>query len=105
MIDKLNEFWGEISSVVIALVRLVFLTFAMVTSAVHITIFTRTEVCNIELKGQPWRCDREKIEDHMSFIEKTCIENQDLLDYADENSGDLPPIDDSDDDDKGCFGE
>jgi hypothetical protein len=98
MIDKLNELWGEIYSVVIALIRLLFLTCAMFTSGIHIILFTRTELCNVELRGQPWRCDREKLEDQMSFMEKTMLNNPELLDYADAHP-DMPPPSDEDEDD------
>lgn len=100
MIDRFNEFLGEIYSLVIALLRLLFLTCAMFTSGVHIVLFTRTELYNVELKGQPWRCDREKMEDQMSFIEKTMLNNPELLDFADEqmkNEG-FPPDDEGDND-------
>lgn len=93
--DRFNEFLGEIYSIVIALLRIMFLTVAMVTSAVHVALFTRTEICNIELKGMPWRCDRLKDMQNLAFIDKICIENPDLLDYADEHP-DVPPEDEGD---------
>ena len=46
------------------------------------------------MKGMPWRCDREKMADQMSFVDKICLENPDLLYFADDqmrNNGDLPP--------------
>lgn len=93
MMDKFIDFWGEVYSIVRALTRLFFLTMAMVASGVHIILFSRTEICNIELRGMPLLCDREKMGDHMSFIEKTCLENPELVDYADEQmrrESDLP---------------
>ena len=96
MTSRLSEFLGEIYSVIIALVRIIFLTAAMVTSAVHVALFARTEICNIELKGMPWRCDRLKEMQNLAFIDKICIENPDLLDYADE----YPDVHSDDDDDE-----
>lgn len=94
IIEHIKVFLEELLSIIIALVRLVFLTFAMLTSGVQIILFTRTEVWNMEMKGMPWRCDREKMADQMSFVDKICLENPDLLDFADDqmrNNGDLPP--------------
>ena len=99
--NRLHEIMAEVFSAVVALLRLVFLTCAMFASGVHIVLFTRTEVCNIEMRGMPWRCDRERDMSTLSFIDKICLENPDLLDYADEQmekDGKLPPTDDDDND-------
>ena len=96
--NRLREILSEIWSAVVALIRLLFLTCAMLTSGIHIVLFTRTELCNIELRGQPWLCDRAKMEDQMSFIEKTMLNNPELLDYADAHP-DMPPPSDEDEDD------
>ena len=100
--NKLSEIWGNIYSACVALLRLIFLTLALFASGVHVVLFTRTEVCNIEMRGIAWRCDREKIGDQMSFVDKLCLDNPELLDYADEQmgkNGDLPNIDDDDEED------
>ena len=97
--NNIREFLAEASSAIIALLRLVFLTCAMFASGVHIVLFTRTEVCNIEMRGMPWRCDREKVADQMSFVDKLCLDNPELLDFADEQmgkEGKFPPLDDDD---------
>ena len=94
MKDRIAEFLEAFFSVVIALIRLFFLTCAMITSGVQIILFTGTEICNIEMKGMPLMYQRRKIKDQLSFVDSVCLQNQDLLDYADENSGDLPPTDD-----------
>ena len=94
VIERIKEFFEEAFSIIVALIRLIFLTFAMLTSGIQIILFTRTEIWNMEMKGMPWRCDREKMADQMSFVDKICLENPDLLDFADEqmrNNGDLPP--------------
>lgn len=88
--SRLTELLGEIGSIIVALLRLAFLTCAMVTSGIHIVLFTRTEVWNVEMKGMPWRCDREKMNDQLAFVDKICLENPELLDYADEHT-ELPP--------------
>ena len=86
MRDFLYEFFSTTCSILIALLRLMFLTAAMLTSSVHVILFTRTEVCSIDLKGMPLRCDRERDMQNLSFIDKVCLQNPDLLDYADDNS-------------------
>lgn len=99
--NKVKEILDETGSIIVALIRLLFLTFAMVTSGIHVVLFTRTEVCNIEMRGMPWRCDREKMADQMSFVDKICLENPELLDFADEQmrkDGELPPEDEGEND-------
>lgn len=94
MFERIKEIFEEILSIIIALVRLIFLTLAMFTSAVQVILFTRTEVWNIELKGMPWRCDRDKMDDQISFVDSLMSNNPDLLDFADEQmrkDDDLPP--------------
>ena len=98
----MREILSEVGSVIVALTRLLFLTCAMFTSGIHIVLFTRTEICNIEMRGMPWRCDRENMADQMSFVDKICLEKPELLDFADEQyrqEGKLPPEDEGDMDD------
>ena len=95
--DRIREVLDEIASIIVALVRLIFLVFAMITSGMHIVLFTRTEICNIEMRGMPWRCDREKMADQLSFVDSLCISNPELLDYADEHPDAPPPADDEGD--------
>lgn len=100
--NRFHEIMSDIWSAIVALIRLLFLTCAMFASGVHIVLFTRTEICNIEMRGMPWRCDREKVADQLSFVDKICLENPDLLDFADEQmrqNGELPPDDDEGDHD------
>ena len=102
--DRLSEIWGEIYSILRALIRFFFLTVAMVASGLHIILFTRTELCNVELRGMPLLVDRRKIGDQISFVDSLMSNNVDLLDYADEQmrkEGELPPPADDDDDDEG----
>lgn len=100
--DKLSEFWGETYSIVRALIRLVFLTIAMFASGIHLILFTRVEICNLEMRGMPLLVDRKKLGDQISFVDSLCLNNQDLLDFADEQmrqNGELPPDDDEGDHD------
>lgn len=88
--SRLIEFLQFCVSIVVALFRLFFLMCAMFTSALHLILFTKTEIYNVELRGQPLLCDRQKFADQLSFIDSLCISNQELLDYADEHT-ELPP--------------
>lgn len=103
MRDRIAEFFNCFGSVIIALCRLFFLTLSFITAGLHVVLFSRTEVCNAELRGMPWRCDRQRASENLAFIDKMYIENPELFEPV--NDQDLPPTDDSDDDDKGCFGE
>lgn len=105
MIEKIKEFLNSCISALIAVLRLLFLAVGLIASGLHIILFNRMEICNIEMKGLAWRCDREKMADQMSFVDKVCLENPDLLDFADEQmkqEGQFPPpSEDEDEDDEG----
>ena len=96
--NKIIDFLEAFVSIIIALCRLFFLTCAMVSSAIHIIIFSETEIYNIEMKGMPLRHQRKKDMQNLAFVDTLMINNQDLLDYADEHQ-DAPPEDDDDDED------
>ena len=102
--DKLKELYGDIFSVLVAILRLLFLTSTMFISSLHLILFSQLEITNVELRGMAWRSRREKDMRTLSFISKICLENPELLDYADEQmreEGELPPPVDDDDDDEG----
>ena len=98
--NQIVSFIEEFYSIIIAIIRLLFLVCATIASGLQIILFTRTEICNIEMRGMAWRCDREKMADQISFVDKICLENPDLLDFADEQmqkeQKGLPPEDEDD---------
>ena len=96
--DRLKELCGDISSVIIAILRLLFLTCVMFASSLHLILFAQLEITNVELRGIAWRSRREKDMRTLSFIDHLCIQNPELLDYADEHP-DMPPPSDEDEDD------
>lgn len=99
--DRLKELCGDIFSVIVAILRLLFLAGTMLISSLHLILFSQLEITNVELRGMAWRSRREKDMRTLSFIDHLCIENPDLLDYADEQmrqEGELPPPADDDDD-------
>ena len=95
--EVISSLFGSFLSITIAWCRLCFLTLAMFVSGTQLILFSRTEIYNVELRGQPWLYDRDKLADRLSFVDKVMLENQDLLDYADEHSD----IHSEDDDDEG----
>lgn len=86
-LEKLQDMWGTISSALIALLRLCFLTVTFFISGVSLILFTRTEICNIEIRGNAFRCDREKDWAKLAFVDKLSLENPDLLAMTDEGTG------------------
>ena len=82
--ERLHDVVGTVTSASIALLRLVFLTITVVFSGVHLILFTRTEICNIEIRGNAFRCDREKNLANLAFVDKLCVENPDLMETIDE---------------------
>jgi len=86
-LEKLQDMWGTISSALIALLRLCFLTVTFFISGISLILFTRTEICNIEIRGNAFRCDREKDLAKLAFVDKLLVENPDLLAMTDEGAG------------------
>lgn len=97
-LEKLQDAWGTISSALIALLRLCFLTVTFFISGVSLILFTRTEICNIEIRGNAFRCDREKDLAKLAFVDKLLVENPDLLAISDGEAPNSFPEDDMDDD-------
>ena len=96
--EIIADIFGYLFSVLVACLRLCFLTVNMFISGLHIIIFSHTEICNVEMKGQPLLYDRDKTLDQMSFVDSLMSHNPDLLDFADEQmrkDGELPPEDDN----------
>lgn len=99
--EKLHEIWGTVSSALIALLRLCFLTLNFFVSGVNLILFTRTEICNIEIRGNAFRCDREKNLANLAFVDKLLIENPDLLAISENSEGQCFPDEGIDEDDDG----
>ena len=83
VLEWLHDFFVSLLSALIALARLVFLTLSLFVTGVQIVLFTRTEICNIEMRGQAWRCDKEKLADTLSFVDKIALENPELFEMTD----------------------
>ena len=83
IMEKLEEF----SSILIAIARLVFLTFVMFLSGLQIILFNGIEICNLEMKAIPLRYKIRRDGDAIAFLDKMAIENPELLDIPE---GELP---------------
>ena len=91
--EKLEELW----SILIAVVRLMFLTCVMFMSGLQIILFNGLEICNVDLKGMPLRYRIRRNEENLAFIDKMVIENPELLDIPEgELPDDLPNPNDDD---------
>ena len=99
IIEKLEDLW----SIIVAVVRLMFLTCTMFMSGLQIIIFGELEICNAELKGRPWRSRIKRDQENLSFVDQLCINNPELLDIPE---GELPddfPHPNNEDDDEENF--
>ena len=94
-VDKIKWFFGNISSYAIAIARLLFWEVLLLFSGLQQILFTRTEICGIDLRGQPLRCDREDICDKIAYMDKLKEENPDLEIVDEDELNDI--LDDIDD--------
>lgn len=78
--ERVKDFMDTFISTIIAIIRLCFLGVCFLTSGLQVILFTRTEICNLEMKGQPLRCDMNKMDEKLSYVDKLMLENPDLLD-------------------------
>ena len=89
---QLQTFIASFVSLIIAIARFFFLIVSLIPAGLQIILFTRTEICNVEMQGLPWRCDRDKMNEQISFVDKLYRDNPDLIDPDD--IIELPPEDD-----------
>ena len=95
--NRVREILEDLGSIIIAILRLMFLTCTMFMSGLQLTLFSGLEVCNVELKGRPWRSRIERNEANLAFLDRLCIENPELLDIPEgELPDDLPHPNDDD---------
>lgn len=80
MLERVKDFVDTFISTIRAIIRLGFLGVCFLTSGLQIILFTRTEICNLEMRGQPLRCDMDKMDEKLSYVDKLMLENPDLLD-------------------------
>lgn len=100
MMNKVKDCLNYLGSVFIAIARLFFWEAMLFFSGLQQILFTRTEICGIDLRGLPLRCDRDDICDKISYMDKLKCENPDL-EIVDEDDLDdiLKDIEDNDEGD------
>ena len=76
--DRCLYCFHTLVSYLIAIARLFFWELLLLFSGLQQILFTRTEICGIDLRGLPLRCDRDDIIDKVSYMDKLKIENPDL---------------------------
>lgn len=81
-------------SYVVAVARLCVWTAILFFSGLQRTLFMRSEVCGVDFKIAPLRCDMEEAGDKLAYLDKLCMENPDLACIVDEEE---IPFEDSDD--------
>ena len=90
--NSLQNFGISFLSLLIAIARFFFLIISLIPAGIQVILFSRVEICNVEMQGLPWRCDRDKMNEQISFVDKLYRDNPDLIDPEDMH--DLPPEDD-----------
>lgn len=86
MWDGLKGVFVTLGSYFIAITRLIFLDVLLLLSGLQQILYTRCEIVNIEMKAVPLRCDITKANENVSYIEKLCCENPDLVEISEEDS-------------------
>ena len=87
--DKIKWFFSNLMSYVIAIARLLFWEILLFFSGLQQILFTRTEICGLDLRGLPLRCDRDDVLDKISYVDKLKAENPDLDLMTDEDYEDF----------------
>ena len=71
----MKEFFDNVLSYLIAVIRLIFLVLIMLVNGLQQILFNRVEICNVGFSYLPLRKDRENI----SYINKLNLGNTDLV--------------------------
>lgn len=75
----MKRFLKVFFSYIVALLRLVFLVLVLIISGTHKILFNRVEISEITVQIKPLRCDIEEMGEKLSYIDKMCMENPDLI--------------------------
>lgn len=98
--NNVKDCLNYLGSVLIAIARLFFWEAMLFFSGLQQILFTRTEICGVDLRGLPLRCDRADICDKISYMDKLKCENPDL-EIVDEDDLEVVDEDDLDDNNEG----
>ena len=83
--SSMKKIFKVFMSYVIAVLRLLMWTVLFFLSGLQRTLFVRSEVCGVDFKAMPLRCDMEDTDDKLAYIDKLCLENPDLIEIADDD--------------------
>ncbi len=86
---KILEFLDLLFSYFIALSRLALWTILFFFSGLQRTIFLRGEIVCVEFKTIPLKCDRDDTDEKLSYLDKLCLENPDLIENIEQESDDF----------------
>lgn len=86
--DSIVNFFRILFSYIIALTRLVVWTVVFFFSGLQRTLFMKSEITGVDFRVMPLRCDAEDVNNKLSYLDKLCMENPELVDIIDEE--DIP---------------
>ena len=84
LIDNIRDFFKVLFSYTIALARLVVWTAVFFFSGLQRTLFMRSEIVGVDFRVMPLRCDAEDVNNKLSYLDKLCTENPDLIGMEDD---------------------
>lgn len=90
------KFFKLVLSYMRAVFRVLLWTVILFFSALQRALFTRDELVGVDMRLAPFKCDMEDVDDKLSYIDKLCIENPDLVEISEEGYLDDIPFDDKD---------
>ena len=82
--DNIVSFFKVLFSYTIALARLFVWSIVFFFSGLQRTLFMRSEIVGVNFRVMPLRCDMEDTKSKLSYLDKLCIENPDLVGMEDE---------------------
>ena len=78
LFERVIEGCSYVISIIIAIARLVLWTILLFVMGLQEALFTRSEICGIDIKALPLRCDRDDVLDKISYVDRLKLENPDL---------------------------
>lgn len=78
------KFLKVLWSYIVALARLVIWTIILFFTGLQRTLFMKSEVVGVDFRVVPLRCYMEETDEKLSYLDKLCTENPDLMGIDDE---------------------
>ena len=101
MWDKIVRVIYVIFSYLVALIRVFYWALLLLVSGTQKSLFEGVEICALEMKICPLRCDKEEVLKNLSYVDKLRAENPELYDdslYEDDEINDMTNDEDDEDD-------